>query len=605
MSWSVLRREGFPRPFVLPAYSEFMPAPWVGFKPYGEELDVMDGENGWIIDDDEVRPGLEKIAAKLGFPVTVILSLTQDDKGRVRWTLFGASDYGQDHAGFRKLAQELPGAMQIPLLQHFRRAERKYGIRIPQSGWLDEVPDVPRTHRWQKVRRDQDDVEYDDPATIALFSTDPDHLCLYGKPMARNAQIWTEDFRLFLDGPRATREELARAAKAFRAGGRYGYRMYYPPMRAGRREVFWYRPISPIQPGYLDAEGLRFEPRFRKRVVHAPSMEVTPVTYAKTATREFEEKYWRAIVELCAIPRKNNGDARPRGLETVEEYLRRHYAKLGLEVERHEFTWETEWDYPWLPGWGGTEANLIVKIPGKRRDEAVLMCDHYDTAYMEDAYYPSRGGTRMRESAAGADDNHSATAALMMAAEVLKELTLERDVWLVHLTGEEFPADCLGARALARDLIEGRIPTRVVGAYVLDMIAHNRGDVFQISPGEGGGAARLASIARAATAAWNRNPNRERSGRSQRVEGPEPPPPARFPVLDGQLRQEWEPKSSLYNTDGQIFSDVGIPVVLFMENYDISRTGYHDREDTMKNIDLDFGAAVAAIAIESVATAAH
>ena len=41
-----------------------------------------------------------------------------------------------------------------------------------------------------------------------------------------------------------------------------------------------------------------------------------------------------------------------------------------------------------------------------------------------------------------------------------------------------------------------------------------------------------------------------------------------------------------------------------MENYDITRTGYHDSYDTMDNIDLDYGAAVAAIAIESVARAA-
>jgi hypothetical protein len=50
-----------------------------------------------------------------------------------------------------------------------------------------------------------------------------------------------------------------------------------------------------------------------------------------------------------------------------------------------------------------------------------------------------------------------------------------------------------------------------------------------------------------------------------------------------------------------IFSDTGIPVILFMENYDIDRSGYHDTHDTMENIDLDYGAAVSAIAIESVA----
>jgi len=41
-----------------------------------------------------------------------------------------------------------------------------------------------------------------------------------------------------------------------------------------------------------------------------------------------------------------------------------------------------------------------------------------------------------------------------------------------------------------------------------------------------------------------------------------------------------------------------------MENYDINRQGYHDTHDTLANIDLDYGAAVAAIAIESVARAA-
>jgi hypothetical protein len=67
----------------------------------------------------------------------------------------------------------------------------------------------------------------------------------------------------------------------------------------------------------------------------------------------------------------------------------------------------------------------------------------------------------------------------------------------------------------------------------------------------------------------------------------------------------WEdPTSSLYNTDVMIFSDIGIPCVLFMENYDIHRQGYHDTHDTMENIDLDYGAACSAIAIETVAQVA-
>jgi hypothetical protein len=41
-----------------------------------------------------------------------------------------------------------------------------------------------------------------------------------------------------------------------------------------------------------------------------------------------------------------------------------------------------------------------------------------------------------------------------------------------------------------------------------------------------------------------------------------------------------------------------------MEDYDIDRSGYHDSHDTLANIDLGYGAALAAIAIETVAQTA-
>ena len=71
--------------------------------------------------------------------------------------------------------------------------------------------------------------------------------------------------------------------------------------------------------------------------------------------------------------------------------------------------------------------------------------------------------------------------------------------------------------------------------------------------------------------------------------------------MRGEVRLHFEPRSSLYNTDGQVFSDVGVPAALFMEDCDINRQGYHDTHDTMENIDLDDGAALAAIAIETIA----
>jgi hypothetical protein len=147
------------------------------------------------------------------------------------------------------------------------------------------------------------------------------------------------------------------------------------------------------------------------------------------------------------------------------------------------------------------------------------------------------------------------------------------------------------------------------------MVAHNNDhdrDVFQMAPGVGPESLWLAYQSHlaaeawnAGTKAWNRRPSRKGCGRGQRsADGKTVPAPALHPQLDGQVRLPYDPRSTLYNTDGQVFSDAGVPVVLFMENYDINRVGYHDTHDTMENIDLDYGAAVAAIAIESVARAA-
>jgi hypothetical protein len=209
-----------------------------------------------------------------------------------------------------------------------------------------------------------------------------------------------------------------------------------------------------------------------------------------------------------------------------------------------------------------------------------------------------------------------------------REGKLGCDVWLVHLTGEEFPADCMGARHLVQMIIEGRLKqhipdgktrdlskTEVKGAFVLDMVAHNNPhehDIFQISPGTGRPSLWLAEQAHEAneiwnksTEVWNARASRSHLHRATRSDqGSVIPPPFRFLTVAGEVRLPQDPRSTLYNTDGLMFSDAGIPAVLFMENYDINRSGYHDTHDTMENIDLDYGAAVTAITIESVARAA-
>src|SRR5512142_2312980 len=92
---------------------------------------------------------------------------------------------------------------------------------------------------------------------------------------------------------------------------------------------------------------------------------------------------------------------------------------------------------------------------------------------MEDIYEKERGGSGARLSANGADDNYSATSTILQAAPVFlrlaKEQKLERDIWLLHLTGEEFPSDCLGARNFCQLLVEKRVQLRTGEKLVTDL----------------------------------------------------------------------------------------------------------------------------------------
>ena len=713
-------------------------------------------------------------------------------KGRLHLLPYPGSLIFWGAPGPKKMQDDLPLAVQTSLQSVIVRNEAPHGLRVPQAGWLHEPrpgKETPhadygpmrntfrRTNRWAKILRDQDELALmgrEDKVLHVLFSTIPDDLGLYDKPMARNVHLWTHDFRVLLNGPQATGPDLKAALHAVEEGGVFGYRFVYPAMRVGQHDVYWHRPlvawlsaageptVMPDGPtGYFTAytnatprldRAIELWPRFLRRelpmtivrmlapgqavqahhaarglrklfdawvlsgqkplsrsfalsLLAAPKHqtldswlealpgeagggeagaqagagvqailepEATPLprrrgartpdslTFDRTATRPFEVSYWKTIAYLAEgkYRNKNNADCvrddatrrmlshERRDLEALGDYLLANYAKVidkaGMTGKalagELPFHWRTDFDFPWADGWlanqdGRThERDLIAVIPGRDRKRAIILADHYDTAYMLDCFDPEYGGDGARVAAAGADDNHSATACLMLAAPVLLDLSrkglLGCDVWLVHLTGEEFPSDCLGARALCQRVVEGTLQLRlpsgkdrdlsrveIGGVYVMDMIAHNNDrdrDVFQMSPGVGGPSLWLAQqsqmaaeIWNASAPIWNQRPTRKGKGRGRRsLTGGDVPEVAAHPTLMGQVRTPADPHSTLYNTDGLIFSDAGVPVVLFMENYDINRQGYHDTHDTMANIDLDYGAAVAAIAIESAARAA-
>jgi hypothetical protein len=688
---------------------------------------------------------------------------------------------------YNKLKHELPTAPQIALLKLVARHSGHGGIRVPQSGWLHEPhPDLKqsdfhqnlvsntyhRTHRWQRIHKHEDELTQQPRVAKlikVLFSTDLETIGLYDKPLARNCELWTKDYKLVLDGPKAKRINILHAEAHIAKGGLFGYRFLFPPMQVGLHEIYWHRPLvaylsaktneitihTESLNGYITAYNIHDKnidtsielwPRLTKRKTHLTALnsldrkhdhyhhqtahniitlinkynelggkpltrefarhllqiskhetldqwlseiivkatnkadgefllqEVEkvieskekinslpePITFNKTASRTFEEAWWNDINFLAhgAFINKDNADCvqddptltnithKKRDLEPLGDYLIERHKKAISEAKMEgiaycgetPFKWDTDFSFDAFGGWRmnqegkSYERNIIVVIPGKNRNEAVVMGDHYDTAYMEDIYDKDGGGTGARLSAKGADDNYSASSTLLQAAPIFLEMSkkglLERDVWLMHITGEEFPSDCLGARFFCRSLVEKTLKlhlgdekyidlstTKIVGAFVMDMIGHNKDtdrDIFQISPGKTVNSTKIAYEAHLANLMWNKlahklncDTDRNKLTHGKRsIDGITIPEVAKHLPLMGEVRTQLHTHSSLYNTDCQILSDVGVPVVLFMENYDLHRTGYHDTHDTMENIDLDYGSAFAAICIETVARVA-
>ena len=270
------------------------------------------------------------------------------------------------------------------------------------------------------------------------------------------------------------------------------------------------------------------------------------------------------------LPRKNNAQA-PNQLDDIIAYLEDRYAQLGLHSWRRTFLWRGTW-----------QTMLFAEIPGSDPDAApVLLADHIDSAFAEDVYH--RTGERV--AVPGADDNGTATAALLRAADVLRSVQPQRRIWLVHLTGEEFPADCLGARQVVSQLLDEQ--QDIAALVLLDMIGFadgRRDPLFQLSPGDSAASLGIASIALDVAADLNRTEDY---------------------VLSPLLEPRFSDRSYLYNTDGVIFADAGYPVVLVNEHLNyystLMREAYHDSTDTSYIINFDYAVAVTKVAIETVA----
>jgi hypothetical protein len=131
------------------------------------------------------------------------------------------------------------------------------------------------------------------------------------------------------------------------------------------------------------------------------------------------------------------------GNRLAGEYLHRMYQSFGYEPE-----------YQWFEprgALGGKTANVIATLKGTENPSLVyVVSSHYDS----------------NASGPGADDDSSATAALLEAARVLAKRPMPATIIFASFTGEE--SGLLGSREFIR--LAGEKGVRIVGALNNDMI---------------------------------------------------------------------------------------------------------------------------------------
>lgn len=283
-----------------------------------------------------------------------------------------------------------------------------------------------------------------------------------------------------------------------------------------------------------------------------------------------QEAHFDITKRVMRLERKNSADPANQ-LEQLIEFLEERYQLLNIVNYRQTFMWRNI-----------TQYNLIAVLPKNKQcgsdGRPIILADHIDTAFCEDIFEQS--GKRV--STTGADDNVSAVATLLAAAKLLQNGTRCRDIWLVHLTGEEYPGDDLGARHFVNSLFEQQID--VYGIIQLDMIgwrANPNDPIFQVNAGLSNHSQYLAHTMLQVAKRMS------------------------FPIeLQGTYRGKFDARSYLFNTDAVIYDALGFDTILLNEHINelenIERKGYHDTMDTTRLIDWNYVTSVAQIAIATV-----
>ncbi len=229
-------------------------------------------------------------------------------------------------------------------------------------------------------------------------------------------------------------------------------------------------------------------------------------------------------------------------IRDAERYLYQFYEQRGMAV-RYD-----DWTYGSYSG-----RNIIAEIPGTQHPERIWIVGGHFDSISQDPY----------NSAPGADDNGSGTAATLVIADILRHVQLGDTVRFVHFSGEE--QGHWGSKSYARSL--SLAGAQVMGYIDLDMIGWDGdGDrVMEIHTGTDQASNDLGTMFMAANTAYNQ-----------------------------QLVIERKTTTANRFSDHSSFWDYGYPAFLDIENFFVDAISndrnpwYHNTGDLLSRVDLSY-----------------
>lgn len=453
----------------------------------------------------------------------------------------------------------------------YRHTRDSKWIWLETSDWkVRKTSHIPQPALPQLMNPNQKDDSF------LLFSDFLKFELLYQKPLYQEA-VWTKQRAQKFVAGWISKDELGALNSTVAQDITIRGRILPQPARFNENPVSFVinvRDSQPIDWGIHNIEWSQTDFSIPKN-----STKVTALTFKNDFTKNYlndirtlsgEQEAFFPISKRNGIFNRKAAFQQDNQLLEIISFLEERYHNLGLKTVRQSFTWR-----------GIPQANLIAIIPGRNHDlPPIVLADHFDTAVAEDIY----AKTHERIPNPGADDNVTATATLLRAAEELHHKKPNRDIWLLHLTGEEFPTDDLGARHFFRELLKQK--QNIAGMILVDMIGIRdpKDPIYQINGGKTSDSMKLSQLA---------------------MEVAKSTPSPFVPTFRHRLSDE----SYLYNTDGYIADSLGFPIVFFNEHLNRHTIGkinlhYHQSTDLSHNLDLEYATHISQVAITTLWNAA-